>query len=133
MNNHVVPHYVHQSLYESFRLNDLGMKWNQLVNFLGRMFVEIFILHGWYVVIFLHWLCQFISCISSIENYFLQVLFMMKFFLLFIYFCWMQVTVHIKGKTECYECQPKPAPKTYPVCTITSTPTKVLACVIKLL
>jgi ubiquitin-like 1-activating enzyme E1 B len=37
-----------------------------------------------------------------------------------------QVTVHIKGKTECYECQTKPAPKTYPVCTITSTPTKVL-------
>ncbi|KAL9269041.1 SUMO-activating enzyme subunit 2-like protein [Drosera capensis] len=23
-----------------------------------------------------------------------------------------QVTVHVKGKTECYECQPKPAPKT---------------------
>ncbi|ESR36621.1 hypothetical protein CICLE_v100281691mg, partial [Citrus x clementina] len=35
-----------------------------------------------------------------------------------------QVTVHVKGKTECYECQPKPAPKTYPVCTITSTPSK---------
>ncbi|KAF2322856.1 hypothetical protein GH714_031411 [Hevea brasiliensis] len=34
------------------------------------------------------------------------------------------VTVHVKGKTECYECQPKPAPKTYPVCTITSTPSK---------
>ncbi|KAL6584808.1 SUMO-activating enzyme subunit 2 [Orobanche minor] len=27
-------------------------------------------------------------------------------------------------KTECYEWQPKPAPKTYPVCTITSTPSK---------
>lgn len=39
---------------------------------------------------------------------------------------WKQVTVHFKGKTECYECQPKPAPKTYPVCTITSTPSKVL-------
>lgn len=38
---------------------------------------------------------------------------------------WRQVTVHVKGKTECYECQPKPAPKTYPVCTITSTPSKV--------
>ncbi|KAK6136721.1 hypothetical protein DH2020_029549 [Rehmannia glutinosa] len=35
-----------------------------------------------------------------------------------------QVTVHVKGRTECYECQPKPAPKTYPVCTITSTPSK---------
>ena len=38
----------------------------------------------------------------------------------------LQVTVHIKGQTECYECQPKPAPKSYPVCTITSTPSKVL-------
>lgn len=38
---------------------------------------------------------------------------------------WKQVTVHVKGRTECYECQPKPAPKTYPVCTITSTPSKV--------
>nr|GMD00163.1 SUMO-activating enzyme subunit 2 [Ipomoea batatas] len=36
-----------------------------------------------------------------------------------------QVTVHLKGKTECYECQPKPAPKIYPVCTITSTPSKL--------
>lgn len=33
--------------------------------------------------------------------------------------------MHIKGQTECYECQPKPAPKSYPVCTITSTPSKV--------
>ncbi|RYQ94883.1 hypothetical protein Ahy_B08g089835 isoform B [Arachis hypogaea] len=41
-----------------------------------------------------------------------------------------QVTVHVKGKTECYECQPKPAPKTYPVCTITSTPSKVWVCLI---
>ncbi|KAJ7525002.1 hypothetical protein O6H91_17G031800 [Diphasiastrum complanatum] len=41
-----------------------------------------------------------------------------------------QVTVHIKGKTECYECQPKPAPKTYPICTITSTPSKPVHCVV---
>lgn len=40
----------------------------------------------------------------------------------------LQVTVHVKGKTECYECNPKPTPKTYPVCTITSTPSKVLSC-----
>ena len=38
-----------------------------------------------------------------------------------------QVTVHVKGKTECYECQPKPVPKSYPVCTITSTPSKVIS------
>lgn len=43
----------------------------------------------------------------------------------FFFFSGKQVTVHIKGKTECYECQPKPAPKSYPVCTITSTPSKV--------
>ncbi|XP_019165567.1 PREDICTED: SUMO-activating enzyme subunit 2-like isoform X1 [Ipomoea nil] len=41
-----------------------------------------------------------------------------------------QVTVHVKGKTECYECQPKPAPKIYPVCTITSTPSKFVHCIV---
>ncbi|XP_050365367.1 SUMO-activating enzyme subunit 2 [Argentina anserina] len=41
-----------------------------------------------------------------------------------------QVTVHVKGITECYECQPKPAPKTYPVCTITSTPSKFVHCIV---
>ncbi|XP_074578121.1 SUMO-activating enzyme subunit 2-like isoform X1 [Curcuma longa] len=41
-----------------------------------------------------------------------------------------QVTVHIKGRTECYECQQKPTPKTYPVCTITSTPSKFIHCVV---
>ncbi|KAL6008092.1 SUMO-activating enzyme subunit 2 [Asimina triloba] len=41
-----------------------------------------------------------------------------------------QVTVHVKGKTECYECQPKPTRKTYPVCTITSTPSKFVHCIV---
>ncbi|CAI9769863.1 unnamed protein product [Fraxinus pennsylvanica] len=41
-----------------------------------------------------------------------------------------QVTVHVKGRTECYECQPKTAPKTYPVCTITSTPSKFVHCIV---
>lgn len=41
-----------------------------------------------------------------------------------------QVSVHLKGKTECYECQAKPAPKTYPVCTITSTPSKFVHCIV---
>ncbi|KAI4298301.1 hypothetical protein L6164_031878 [Bauhinia variegata] len=41
-----------------------------------------------------------------------------------------QVTVHVKGRTECYECQPKPSPKTYPVCTITSTPSKFVHCIV---
>ena len=29
-----------------------------------------------------------------------------------------QVTVHLKGKTECFECQPKAAPKSFPVSAI---------------
>ncbi|CAM0906525.1 unnamed protein product [Alopecurus aequalis] len=41
-----------------------------------------------------------------------------------------QVTVHVKGITECYECQPKPVPKSYPVCTITSTPSKFVHCIV---
>lgn len=41
-----------------------------------------------------------------------------------------QVTVHIKGTTECFECQPKPAPKSYPVCTIRNTPDKPIHCIV---
>lgn len=41
-----------------------------------------------------------------------------------------QATVHIKGVTECFECAPKPAPKTYPVCTIRNTPDKLIHCVV---
>ncbi|EFJ49068.1 hypothetical protein VOLCADRAFT_104505 [Volvox carteri f. nagariensis] len=33
-----------------------------------------------------------------------------------------QVTVHLKGRTECFECQPKPTPKSYPICTLRNTP-----------
>lgn len=38
--------------------------------------------------------------------------------------------MHLKDKSECYECYPKPAPKTYPVCTITSTPSKFVHCIV---
>ncbi|KAM7251791.1 hypothetical protein ACFE04_023674 [Oxalis oulophora] len=42
-----------------------------------------------------------------------------------------QVTVHIKGKTECYECHPKnPQKTTYPVCTISSTPSQFVHCIV---
>ncbi|CAI0437904.1 unnamed protein product, partial [Linum tenue] len=41
-----------------------------------------------------------------------------------------QVSVHVKGRTDCYECNPKPSPKTYPVCTITSTPSKFVHCIV---
>ena len=38
--------------------------------------------------------------------------------------------MHIKGETECFECQPKPTPKTYPVCTIRNTPDKPIHCIV---
>ncbi|GIL75048.1 hypothetical protein Vretifemale_4869 [Volvox reticuliferus] len=33
-----------------------------------------------------------------------------------------QVTVHLKGSTECFECHPKPTPKSFPICTLRNTP-----------
>ncbi|GLI62191.1 hypothetical protein VaNZ11_004782 [Volvox africanus] len=33
-----------------------------------------------------------------------------------------QVTVHLKGRTECFECHPKPTPKSFPICTLRNTP-----------
>ncbi|CAA17901.1 SUMO activating enzyme E1-type Uba2 [Schizosaccharomyces pombe] len=41
-----------------------------------------------------------------------------------------QVQVIIHGKTECYDCNPKEPPKTYPVCTIRSTPSQPIHCVV---
>lgn len=41
-----------------------------------------------------------------------------------------QATAHIRGKTECFECRPKQAPKTYPVCTIRNTPDKPIHCIV---
>jgi len=39
--------------------------------------------------------------------------------------------VHIKGTTECYECQPPPSTqKTYPICTLRNTPDKPIHCVV---
>jgi hypothetical protein len=40
-----------------------------------------------------------------------------------------QCTVIIKGETECFECQPQPAARQFPVCTIRNTPSQVRACV----
>lgn len=34
------------------------------------------------------------------------------------------------GKMECYDCQPKPLPKTFPVCTIRSTPSSPIHCIV---
>lgn len=53
--------------------------------------------------------------------------------------CLVQVTVHARieaapaqpaFESECFECQPKPVPKTFPVCTIRNTPDKPIHCVV---
>ena len=41
-----------------------------------------------------------------------------------------QVSVHVGDVTECFECQEKPPPKTYPVCTLRNTPDKPIHCVV---
>ncbi|KAF9290599.1 E1 ubiquitin-activating protein uba2 [Mortierella alpina] len=41
-----------------------------------------------------------------------------------------QVTVIHKDKTECFDCQPKETPKTFPVCTIRSTPSTPIHCIV---
>ncbi|EDQ87356.1 uncharacterized protein MONBRDRAFT_33435 [Monosiga brevicollis MX1] len=41
-----------------------------------------------------------------------------------------QVSVHLKGVSECYECQEKPKPKSYPACTIRNTPSAMIHCIV---
>ena len=41
-----------------------------------------------------------------------------------------QVQVIIKGKSECYDCNPKEVPKSFPVCTIRSTPSQPIHCIV---
>ncbi len=41
-----------------------------------------------------------------------------------------QVQVIIKGKTECYDCNVKETPKSFPVCTIRSTPSQPIHCIV---
>ena len=41
-----------------------------------------------------------------------------------------QVAVIRKDVTECYECSPAPAPKSYPVCTIRTTPSAPIHCIV---
>ncbi|KAG2496953.1 hypothetical protein HYH03_004959 [Edaphochlamys debaryana] len=41
-----------------------------------------------------------------------------------------QVTVHLKGRTECFECQPKPTPKSFPICTLRNTPDRPIHTVV---
>ncbi|KAJ3372243.1 E1 ubiquitin-activating protein uba2 [Allomyces arbusculus] len=41
-----------------------------------------------------------------------------------------QSTIIQPGITECYDCHPKPTPKTFPVCTIRSTPSAPIHCIV---
>jgi len=41
-----------------------------------------------------------------------------------------QVQPIVKGYTECFDCLPKPTPKQFPVCTIRSTPSQPLHCIV---
>ncbi|KAK4150300.1 hypothetical protein C8A00DRAFT_18140 [Chaetomidium leptoderma] len=41
-----------------------------------------------------------------------------------------QVQVIKKGVTACYDCSPKETPKTFPVCTIRSTPSQPIHCIV---
>ncbi|KAF2680006.1 hypothetical protein K458DRAFT_312855 [Lentithecium fluviatile CBS 122367] len=41
-----------------------------------------------------------------------------------------QVQAIRKGKSQCYDCTPKDAPKSFPVCTIRSTPTQPIHCIV---
>ncbi|KAF4526857.1 hypothetical protein B566_EDAN013911 [Ephemera danica] len=41
-----------------------------------------------------------------------------------------QVEVILKGKTECYECQPRQAQRTFPGCTIRNTPSEPIHCIV---
>ncbi|QKX58120.1 uncharacterized protein TRUGW13939_05241 [Talaromyces rugulosus] len=43
-----------------------------------------------------------------------------------------QVQVIKKNLTECYDCNPKETPKTFPVCTIRSTPSQPIHCIVEL-
>lgn len=42
----------------------------------------------------------------------------------------MKATVHLKGKTECFECSRRPAAKGFPICTIRNTPEKPIHCIV---
>ena len=41
-----------------------------------------------------------------------------------------QVSVHLPRQTECFECTEKPTPKSYPICTVRSTPDKPIHLVV---
>ncbi|KAJ3192187.1 E1 ubiquitin-activating protein uba2 [Irineochytrium annulatum] len=42
----------------------------------------------------------------------------------------MCLAANVPNLTHCYECEPKPTPKTFPVCTIRSTPSAPIHCIV---
>jgi hypothetical protein len=42
----------------------------------------------------------------------------------------LQVSVHLKGVSECFECMSRPPPKGFPICTIRNTPEKPIHCIV---
>ena len=40
------------------------------------------------------------------------------------------MTVHVRGETACFECNPKPVPKSHPICTLRDTPDKPIHCIV---
>ena len=38
--------------------------------------------------------------------------------------------MHLKGATECFECQPKPVPRSFPICTLRNTPDRPIHCIV---
>lgn len=44
--------------------------------------------------------------------------------------CTLQRKADHQDKTECYDCVYKPAPKSFPVCTIRSTPSEPIHCIV---
>jgi ubiquitin-like 1-activating enzyme E1 B len=40
------------------------------------------------------------------------------------------LAILMQGKTECYDCNPKEIPKSFPVCTIRSTPSQPIHCIV---
>lgn len=38
--------------------------------------------------------------------------------------------MHLKGESECFECQARAPPKGFPICTIRNTPDKPIHCIV---
>ena len=49
----------------------------------------------------------------------------------FLFFLWVASRAdNQQGQTECYDCNSKEVPKSFPVCTIRSTPSQPIHCIV---